>query len=496
MRNASFTLLSLVLALSFFFLSLHPLEAQRRGKRNAERNAERVLDQCEGIPYNERIRMSITRFSVSHRSARQAFGDEISTILSNALVETNCYQILSSVANRADWEVELGYGMEGNTLTGSSPEAGQALGPQLIVTGEITEYQDEFVSVGPVGVQRAQIGFVLQVVNPQTRQILLSKSFDKRKNKPGAATGIRLFGQTITGVNLKTQAMADILEEALLEAAGVLVNEKDNLVSAVGGPDQMAAAKVYNRSNCQALQEGSPSVMVIIPEVHISRPAPDPAGETEIIRKLIAAGFRVIDPSVYDNIRNNERVNAAAKDAGEAATLGAEFGADIIIIGEAFSEMTNRTNNNMFSCRARVEARAVSTSNARILGADGQHAGGVDVSELTAAKVALRNAGASMGDYFLETFCELGTGGGEQGTRSLNVSIANASFSALSQLERAIRGHGTVQDVRKSLSGNIGNLEVDYSGDVGPIADIIAGGTNVELEITEFSDAKISLIIK
>lgn len=494
-RPISFlTLLGLVIAL--FLVSSSSLEAQKRSRRNGNRNAEQVLQQCEGIPYNDRIRLSITRFSISHRGAQQAFGEEISTILSNALVETNCYQILSSVDNRADWEKETIYGGEGNTQSGSSPEMGQALGPQLIVTGEITEYQDEFVAVSVVGVQRAQIGFVLQVVNPQTRQIIFSRSFDKRKNKPGAATGVRLFGRTVTGVNLKTQAMADILEEALLEASAVLVEEKDNLISAVGGPSQMAAAKVYNRANCQALQDGAPSVMVIIPEVHISRPAPDPAGETEIIRKLIAAGFRVIDPSVYDGIRDNERVNTAAKDAGAAATLGAEYGADIIIIGEAFSEMTNRTDNNMFACRARVEARAVSTVNAQILGADGQHAGGVDISELTASKVSLRNAGGKMADYFLQTFCESGVGGGSQSTKTLVINVTNASFTGLSQIERAIRQHGSVQNVKKSLAGNLGNIEVEYRGSVDPIAEIVATGTEVDLEITEFSEAKISLLIK
>lgn len=472
------------------------LKAQR--KRNANRNAEKVIDRCEGIDYNDRVRISITRFSVSNRKAQAQFGEEIATILSNALVETNCYQVLSSVTNRGDWEVETRYGAEGNTVNGTSPEMGQALGPQLVVVGEITEYQDEFVAVGPVGVQRAQIGFVIQVINPETRAILFSRSFDKRKNKPGAATGIKLLGRTVTGVNLKTQAMADILEEALLEASGVLVTEKDNLVAAVGVPNQMTAAKVFNRENCLALADGSPSIMVIIPEVHISRPAPDPAGETEIIKKLISAGFRVIDPSVYDGIRNNEQVNAASKDAGAAATLGAEYGADIIIIGEAFSEMTNRSNN-MFSCRARVEARAVSTANATILGADGQHAGGTDVSELTSAKIALRNAGSQMGDYFLETLCENGVGSasvGNGGNKTLNINLTNASFSALSQLEKALRSHSSVREVKKSLSGNLGSLIVEYQGSVDPLAELIAGGAGVDVEVTEFSETKIGLLVK
>lgn len=484
----SFLLLGLLFVA---FFDPHTGHAQRN------RNAEQVASRCDGLPFDERIRLSVARFSVSNRNAQAQFGNEIATILSNALVETSCFQVLARLDNSDDWEEEIAYGAGGNTASGSSPEMGGALGAQAVIIGEITEYQDEFISIGPVGTQRAQIGFVLQVMNPATRQIIFSRSFDKRKNKPGASSGVRLFGVQVTGVNLKTQAMADILEEAILEAVGALVSEQENISSAVGGPSTVEAPPSFDAGNCDLLRNGPPSVMVIIPEVHISRPAPDPAGETEIIRQLIEAGFRVVDPSVYASIRDNERVNAASKDAGAAATLGAEFGADIIIIGEAFSESIDRTSSNMFSCRARVEARAVSTTDATILGADGRHAGGVDISELTAAKVALRNAGGEMARYFLEALCKrssLASSGG--GGKTLTVNVANASFSALSQLERALAGHGSVQSVDKSLAGNTGTLTVRYTGAVDPLADIIASGSGVDLEITEFSDSKIGVLLK
>lgn len=461
------------------------LEAQR-GRRGRNGDAEVVSKRCEGIGNNDRVSMMVKRFSVSNRNAQGQFGSEISTILSNALVETSCYKVLVNFSDRSDWEDIIADPSYDSSIDISDI-------PQLIITGDITEYQDEFISVGPLGMERAHIGFVLQIFDPVSKQIVFSRSFERRRNKPKPAGSLR----NLWNINLKTQAMADILEEAILEAAGTLVDAREELMELAGGPRNGQSKISYNRNNCEALSGDDPSVMVIIPEVHISRPAPDPAGETEIIRQLIAAGFRVIDPSVYDHIRSNEATNAATKDAAAAATLGAQFGADIIIIGEAFSEMSGRSGSNIFSCSARVEARAVRTADASILGADGQHASGSDRTELTAAKISLRNAGGKMAGYFLQTFCENGVGGsGVAGTssRTLNISVSNASFGVLSQMERSINGLSTVQSVKKSLAGNQGNITVVYEGNIDPIAELLASGKAGSVEITEFSDNKISVL--
>lgn len=479
-KTILFVLLSLFIA--------DNLEAQRN-RRGRKGDAEVVAKQCEGIGNNDRISMMVKRFSVSNRNAQGQFGSEISTILSNALVETSCYKVLVNFGDRADWE-----DIVADPSYDSSIDISDI--PQLIVTGDITEYQDEFVSVGPIGMERAHIGFVLQIFDPVSKQIVFSRSFERRRNKPKPAGSLR----NIWNINLKTQAMADILEEAILEAAGTLVDAREQLEEVAGGPRGAEAKISYNRSNCEALAgSNDPSVMVIIPEVHISRPAPDPAGETEIIRQLIAAGFRVIDPSVYDHIRNNEATNAAAKDASAAASIGAQFGADIIIIGEAFSEMSGRSGSNVFSCSARVEARAVRTADASILGADGQHASGSDRTELTASKISLRNAGGKMANYFLQTFCENGVGGSgmaANNSRTLNISVGNASFGTLSQMERSIKGLSDVTSVKKSLAGNIGTITVVYEGVIDPIADLLASGKAGSVEITEFSDNKISVVAK
>lgn len=143
-------------------------------------------------------------------------------------------------------------------------------------------------------------------------------------------------------------------------------------------------------------------IMVIIPEEHITRRIPDPAGETEIIRKLVEAGFTVVDQNIVNRIRDSEEVKKAMEDSNAAITIGRENGADVVIIGEAFSEFSGNPAPRLISCRARVEARAVKTDSAEILFADGKHGSSADTSEDIAGKRALAQAGGFWADDFIK----------------------------------------------------------------------------------------------
>jgi len=182
-------------------------------------------------------------------------------------------------------------------------------------------------------------------------------------------------------------------------------------------------------------------IMVVIPETHITRKIPDPAGETEIIKKLLEQGFNVIDQQMIDAIRYDEQVAKAIKDEKAATAIGRDYGAEVIIIGEAFSEFANRQPGNMISCRARVEARAVKVDTGSILAADGKHGSGLDTSENVAAKKALRQAGSQWADYFI------GQIKGQAGSKP------PASASTVEILLSNIQGYGQLIQFEKAIKG-------------------------------------------
>ncbi len=462
---------------------------------------EEIRQNCQNKPFDQRVRLTVARFSVSTPHAQGQFGGELSTMLTNALQQTSCFRVLESIKNAEDMTGELAFGASGMTSGGSSPEAGKMLGAQVVVTGEVTEYNDgkSNVSIGglSVGSDKARVGFVLKLVNPQTRDVLFSRSINVLGKKNGFS-GLKVFGLNAVGGNSQNQAVSNAVELAILEAVSVIVDNMENipLPEANSG---VATAVSYNSSNCSMLSSGNPpSVMVIIPEIHIQRKIPDPAGETEIIRKFIEAGFRVVDPSVYDNIRNSSTVTSASKDASQARSLGLQYGADIVIIGEAFSERAGDLGN-MISCRARVEARAVSTKDATILAAHGTHAGGADITESSSSKVSLANAGSLMADYLLGQFCKGGGsqvgGGSTSQSNTTNIDIARLDFGKFKKFQTALENSDMVSNFSKEFSGKDASFRVNHTGSTDDILELLMQ-VDPSIKVEAYNEGKLILSSK
>jgi curli biogenesis system outer membrane secretion channel CsgG len=496
MRTFKFTFTTFLILL--IIICIVPTIVRAQGK---DFSIETISAKCKGIKREDRVRITVTRFSVSSRAAQATgqFGDELTAIMTNALQQTNCFRVLESSKNKADLEDEAGYNESGATI-GNGPQRGKQMGAQAIVTAEITEYNDGNSSASFVGLSvgnaKAKIGVIVKVIDPETRDILWSKSINGI-GKKGGFTGASLFGFNFAGSTTVSEAMSAAIEDLTLKTVELMVNEKEEIIGQLPDPSiGLAAAKVWNKENCTVLKGvKSPKVMVIIPEYHIQMPIPDPAGETEVIRKLLEAGFKVIDPSVYATIKTGLKFKDAAKDPMVAVALGRDFGADIVIFGEAFSQAASR-DNGIFTCRARVEAKAVRTDNAEIIATNGGQAGGQDIAESTAAKSALRNAGSMLVDYLLGQFCKSDLSFSKATTNiktvsaksesaksenissknanSTNVSITGISFTKFNNLIIKLLKETTIQNIKdKSLKGNAGSFIVSHTCSIKELSKII-----------------------
>ncbi len=118
-----------------------------------------------------------------------------------------------------------------------------------------------------------------------------------------------------------------------------------------------------------------PEVVVVVGQSRID--TFDPAAETEVTMFCTESGFKVID-----------------------AKEGRKKDADILLQGEAFSEVAVR-HGNLVSVKARVELKAVDQGTGRIVASDRQTTVGVDLTEQIAAKNALQEAGALLAERIL-----------------------------------------------------------------------------------------------
>ncbi len=150
-----------------------------------------------------------------------------------------------------------------------------------------------------------------------------------------------------------------------------------------------------------------PSVMVIIPEMHITqRVIIDPAAETELVNRLLAEKFKVMN-SEYVTMMRNDPSNTYSffSDKKTATDFAAKKGVDILIYGEAISELGARLGE-FKGCRARVEIKAISTKDGEILLSESAYGGATDLAESMAGKKALQKAANRLADTFLYKLAE------------------------------------------------------------------------------------------
>lgn len=447
--------------------------------------------------------VAVVDFEVKAPGVDRNAGAGMSEVLTNALFETGRYRVVDRSSMDKIMEEQKRV-LWGSVDAATGAEIGKLIGAQYLVVGSLIKLGEKEVKGGLLGIAKkaaggavglgvltfeAQVTLALKVINATTGEIMASKTVDKKKKSTGIAIGSLLGKIPVGGIVYKSKSMEDAMAEALQEAV-ILINGQL--------PAPTIAAKPFDpATDCPNLTGlTAPKIMVVIPEVHLRRPIPDPAGETEIIRRFVEANFNLVDQSQVAAIRNQERVLNAVNDPALAASLGVEFGADIIIIGEAFSEFAGN-EKGMFSCRARVEARAIATRTGKILAADGQHASGVDIAENVAAKTALRNAGGQIGQYFMQQMCKK-MGALEPAFTAVEIFLGSADFRQLRAMEKLLANVSGIKSIKKNLTGSVGRIHVEYEGNGEALADALLEAQNAEVafEITSVSAAKVDVSMK
>ena len=198
-------------------------------------------------------------------------------------------------------------------------------------------------------------------------------------------------------------------------------------------------------------------VMVIVPETHLYKPRiPDPAVETMLSKQLIDAGYKVVDQGRISDLRYSRVMDRILQGGtvskAEVIRLGRRFGADILITGEAFSQLVTRQNVTTdlgpvdeIRCRARVELRGIRMDTGEKIYADSiQKTGSADSTEELASKACLEQAAEDISAGLLDKLGKLAF----SGSRQIEISVRGlGSQSQALQLEQALSTLPGVQDV-------------------------------------------------
>jgi hypothetical protein len=238
-----------------------------------------------------------------------------------------------------------------------------------------------------------------------------------------------------------------------------------------------------------------PRIGVVIPEYHISRPIPDPAGETAVIKKLIEAGFsRMVDARQIQNLRYTNTVKSILQgNRDDAISFASSQGLDYIIVGEAFSTR-NSYMYGLVSCGARLEAKIIKADTGEVIATNGLYGTGVHSSEFLAAKMALNEAGEKMGDYMVQQLMAFASNP-EKGVQLIVKGIT--SYNKISILENELKQLRGVKNVYiRGYNGGIVTIDINYTYAPKTLAGELEKLSSINLSITDITNSGVQAIMK
>jgi curli biogenesis system outer membrane secretion channel CsgG len=238
------------------------LNAQKNSKNNSKNTPsfdkavlvpEEIKRKCADIPFENRIKVRVAKFSRSTSGTEGVDINNFSTMLSNALFEVDCYRVMA---------------MQKDTTDSGSDIETETEKPQIVATGEITEYSHTTNTTTALATKKtkyiAKLGFVLQIKNPVTQEILFSKSFNKEglaeSNSVSVNVRVPGFGNQNVGSTSEQpvqSAYFDAIEKGILDAVTYLIDNQakiKELLKGTAGSNNKTSILVSNATYPKLLE--------------------------------------------------------------------------------------------------------------------------------------------------------------------------------------------------------------------------------------------------
>lgn len=247
----------------------------------------------------------------------------------------------------------------------------------------------------------------------------------------------------------------------------------------------------------------NPRIAVYIPERHLLYGVPDAAGENAVIDTLVSAGFThvmAVSPRVERLPYGWPQKAYAAWAESDMEHAARAVDADILIVGEAFSEglgdagkwLPGRQRTGMETSRARVEAKMYIGRTGQILAAEGKYGSGADISRAAAEKKAITAAGTALGNSLRDRLMAM-----SQDTRSeMEVVVTASGAEKAALVQRALsRVPGAGQVQLRSYAAGRAVFSVQYGGSPEGLFRELQGLSEAEISLEGISYNTLSIAV-
>lgn len=223
--------------------------------------------------------------------------------------------------------------------------------------------------------------------------------------------------------------------------------------------------------------------------------------ESTINEKLINAGFNVVDSdTVKANITRDKALRLIEGDSSAAAAEGLKHGAQVVIMGKAFSKNAGGKlyGTNMQSIQATLQARVIRTDDAKVISSKSATGTQVHIDEMQGGAAAIKEASEQLADAMindiLANWKKEVYGRSQELTLMISGLVSYRHLAAVKKfLEKNMQGVKAVH--QRSFAGGVAELMLDYGGKSSNIADELASRkfTGFRLEPTNVTPNRVDV---
>lgn len=241
-------------------------------------------------------------------------------------------------------------------------------------------------------------------------------------------------------------------------------------------------------------RRGNPRVMFIFSELIDGLEQAGAVTQTEMERAFLAREFPLVDKAQMQMVKERDAALSYA-DPNRAAALGRQFGAEIVIVGQATADLVDSSRPygvSVFAYQSQISARAVKTDTAEVMVSDQASAESRGGGRIPTAKEALRIGAGQLAERMMVQVVERMRG---EAFNLVNVQIVADGATAttrrmLTQALEDIRGVESVNE--RSFVNQVVILDVNIDGAIWKDFDVrLENLPGVALVVTEKTQNRI-----
>lgn len=158
---------------------------------------------------------------------------------------------------------------------------------------------------------------------------------------------------------------------------------------------QRSAARPTSTLKVKPVASHLPRVMLLVDEKSLGT-IPTAEVEAMAIQMLLEENVPVVDQDmIQSNLAKHQDILRMAGDNRGAATLGLQFGADVVIIGEVVAKPSARriSESNLRTYQAAATLRAIRTDNSMAMASASEDASVIGLDDVVGSAKAIKSAG-------------------------------------------------------------------------------------------------------